>query len=538
MILATMFVREVVTGQKSGDPVRYAQVVHSYRDSESGKVKHRVLLSLGRVDRLDKEQIQRFITSLSRYLETDEVPAGGRVGEVRDYGVPYLADALWRRLVLPELLARQLRKRKFEIAVERALFAMVAHRLVDPGSKRSCAEWLENDAYLPGARGLTVHQLYRAMDFLDEAYEDLEVALFQHRRTLFDRASIVYFDTTSTYFEVDDGRQDDVAYGLRQRGYSRDEKPDRRQIVVGLATDQNGLPIISDVFSGDTNDALTVVPMLERVRRLGLTNIVWVTDRGMASEDNLSAVRAAGLDIIVGIKLRAHDTLRDLITSDPTPYQKASDGLLAKDVRHGDKRYVVCFSPESAERDLALRLGAIERLKTVCARVNAGADACEISRNGWYSRLASKDADGRWVLDKGKLDREAQCDGVFVLEVSRTTMSASEAALAYKGLLRVERCFHALKHTVDIRPVYHRLDRRIRAHVTLCMLALLLERVMERETKESFATLRTLFMRVRAVELILEGQSIWETSKLPPETKKILSTLRLDVPPRVLPSAP
>jgi hypothetical protein len=533
-----MFVREVVTGQKTGSPVRYAQVVHSFRDPETGKVKQRVLLSLGRVDRIDKEQIRRFIASLSRYLETGEVPTGARVGEVRDYGMPYLADALWRRLVLPELIARQLRKRKFEIAVERALFAMVAHRLVDPGSKRSCAEWLAHDAFLPGARGLTVHQLYRAMDFLDDAHEDLEQALYQHRRTLFDRASVVYFDTTSTYFELDEGRDADVAYGLRQRGHSRDEKPDRRQIVVGLATDQSGLPIVSEVFSGETNDALTVVPMLERLRGLGLTNVVWVTDRGMASEDNLAAVRAAGLDYVIGVKLRAHDALRAAIAADTTPYVQAAEGLQARDVHLDGKRYVVCFSPESAERDLALRLGAIERLKTVCSRVNAGADACEITRNGWYSRLASRDPSGRWQLDKGKLDREAACDGTFVLEVSRAAMTASEAALAYKGLLRVERCFHALKNTLDLRPVYHRLDRRIRAHVTLCMLALLLERVMELGTKQSFGTIRDRFQRLRAVELTLDGQSVWETSKLTPEARAILSDLRLDPPPRVLPGGP
>jgi transposase len=529
-----MFIREVVTGQKTGAPVRYAQIVEAYRD-EAGKSRHRVLLPLGRVDRLDKDQIRRLVTSLSRYLETGEVPKGARVGEVREFGVPYVADAMWRRLGMPELIARLLKRRKYEIAVERALFAMVAHRLADPGSKRACAEWVEHDAWIPAARGIGVHRLYRAMDFLDDAHEDLETALYQHRRTLFDRVQVVYVDTTSTYFEIDDSRGEDADYGLRQRGYSRDERPDRRQIVVGLATDQQGLPIVSDVFSGDTTDALTVVPMLTRLRQLGMTNVVWVTDRGLASEDNLSAVRAANLDYVVGVKLRMHGPLRDAIVADKTPFAPATDGLLAKDVRVGDRRYVVCFSPDSAERDLALRLAAIERFKRVRERVNAGADACDITRDGFYNRLGSRDADGKWVLDKTKLDREAACDGTFVLEVSRDEMTAPEAARAYMGLLRVERCFHALKNTLDVRPIYHRLDRRIRAHVTLCMLALLLERTIEIKAEQSFGAIRREFQRLRAVELTLEKQTVWETSKLTPVARKILSDLLLDAPPRVLP---
>lgn len=533
-----MFLREVVTGQKTGKPTRYAQLVHSYRDPDSNKVKHRVLFSFGRVADIDKEALRRLIASLSRYLETGEVPAGARVGEVREFGVPFLADAVWQRLGLPDMIRRLLKKRRYEIAVERALLAMVAHRLADPSSKRACAEWLAHDAWIPEARTLTVHQLYRAMDFLDDAHEAVEIALYQHRRTLFDRVQVVYVDTTSTYFDLDEGRGEDVDYGLRQRGYSRDERPDRRQVVIALATDQQGLPIVSDVFSGDTTDALTVVPLLTRLRQLGLTNVVWVADRGLASEDNLSAIRAAQLDYVVGVKLRANDALRDAIAADVAPFAPAEEGVLAKDVRVGDRRYVVCFAPASAKRDLQLRLAAIERLDRVLDAVNAGGDACDVTRDGWYKRLASRDTAGRWTLDKSKLDREAACDGTYILEVSRASMTAAEAARAYKGLLAVERCFADLKNTLDIRPVYHRLDRRIRAHVTLCMLALLVERTIELKTGATFATVRREFARLRAVELTLDKQAIWETSKLAPTAKKILSDLCVDTPPRVLPAPP
>jgi hypothetical protein len=533
-----MFLREVVTGQKAGNPVRYAQIVEAYRD-EAGKSRQRVLLPLGRVDRLDRDQIRRLIVGLSRYLETGDVPEGGRIGEVRDYGLVYLADALWRRFQLPAFFTKQLRRRKYDAPVERALFALVAHRLVDPGSKLACWDWIENDAYLPDCKGLALQHLYRAMDFLDDCHESLEEALYLHRRTLFDKVELVYYDTTSTYFECDDPGDEPEQYGLRQRGHSRDLRPDRRQIVIGLATDQQGLPIASDVFSGDTNDALTVVPMLTRLRAMGLSRVVWVADRGMSSDANMAAVRAQGLDYILGVRLRAAGDLRAAISADVTPFEEAAEGLMVKEVRVAGRRMVVCFAPSSAARDLKLRTGAIDRLSAVIKRVHDGADAAAITEHGLYQRLVSQHSDGRFYLDKAKLEREAQCDGTFVLEVSNETMSAAAAALAYKGLLRVEQAFRGLKHGVDVRPIYHRLDKRIRAHVTLCTVAYMLERVVEIEAKVPFEQVRKLLTRTHAVELCFDKQIVWETGKAAPDALRVLKALKIPAPPRVLgPSKP
>jgi transposase len=528
-----MFLREVVTGKREGKPVRYAQIVEAFRNDD-GKSRHRVLLSLGRVDRLDRDQVRRLVVALSRYLETGTVPEGGRVGEVRDFGVGYLADALWRRFGLGAFFSKQLRKRKFDAPVERALFVMVAHRMMDPASKLATWDWLQHDAWLPSTSGLQLQHFYRAMDFLDDCHEPLEEALYAHRRTLFDRVELVYYDTTSTYFECDEPGDEPVEYGLRQRGHSRDKRPDRKQIVIGLAVDQQGLPIASDVYSGDTGDALTVVPMLERLKRMGLRRVVWVADRGMASQANLSAVCAAGLDYIVGVRLRAVDQLRAAIARDEAPYVEAEEGLQVKEVRVDGKRMVVCFSPASAERDLKLRTGAIERMRSHLERANRGGDAAPLAEHGLYRRLVTSRSDGTWQLDKAKLEREAQCDGTFVLEVSDGQMPATTAALAYKGLLRVEQSFRTLKNGVDIRPVYHRLDNRIRAHVSLCMLAYLLERVVEVEAKVPFTEARKELRRLRAVELRFEEQRVWETAAASPDAKRILAACQISSPPRVL----
>jgi len=507
-----MFLREVVTGRREGKPVRYAQIVEAYRNDD-GKSRHRVLLALGRVDRLDRDQVRRLVVALSRYLETGALPEGGRVGEVRDFGIGYLADALWRRF---------------------GLTAFFAHRMMDPASKLASWEWLLKEAWLPSTSGLQLQHFYRAMDFLDDCHEPLEEALYAHRRTLFDRVELVYYDTTSTYFECDESGDEPVEYGLRQRGYSRDERPDRKQIVIGLAVDQQGLPIASDVHSGDTSDALTVVPMLERLKRMGLRRILWVADRGMASTVNLSAVRAAGLHYIVGVRLRAVEELRSAITRDKTPYLDAAEGLQVKEMRVDAKRTVLCFSPASAERDLKLRTGAIERMRPHLERANRGGDAAPLAEHGLYRRFVTRRSDGTWQLDKAKLEREAQCDGTFVLEVSDEKIPAATAALAYKGLLRVEQSFRTLKNGVDIRPVYHRLDKRIRAHVSLCMLAYLLERIVEVEAKISFTQARSTLKRLRAVELRFDEQRVWETSAGDPELRRILTALQIPTPPRVL----
>ena len=532
-----MFLREVVTGQKSGNPVRYAQIVESYRN-EQGKSRHRVLMSLGRVDSIDKERVEKLIRVLSRFLERGEIPQGGRVGETRDFGVAFLAQQLWEKLKFPQFFSKLLRSRKFEIAIERAIFAMVAHRLCDPASKRACAEWLELDVWIPTAKGITSQHLYRAMDFLDEHREELEEALCRHRSVHLDPTTIVYFDTTSTYFECDETGVDEESYGIRQRGYSRDLRPDRRQIVIGLATDQHGCPLLSEVFSGETTDALTVVPLLHRLKKLNLSKVVWVTDRGMASDLNLSAVKQAGLQYIIGARLRADEDLRAAIHADRQSFEKANHGVLVKEVNCAGRRLVVCFSPASAERDHKLRNAAIERLKPVLDKVNMGADDSLITGNGWYKRLTSKNKDGSHSLDKNKLEREAQCYGTYVLEVSDAAISAKEAANAYKGLLRVEQAFRVLKHGLDIRPVYHRLEQRIRAHVTLCVLGYLLESLIERETHQSFEEVRRHFHRIRAIELQFDEQNVWETSVPSPEARKILNVLRFDAPPRVLTNSP
>ena len=360
-----MFLREVITGKREGKPIRYAQIVEAYRNEE-GKARTRVLMPLGRVDQIDKEQIRKLIVSLSRYLDTGTVPEGGRLGEVRDFGIGYIAAELWRRFDLTRFFSRELKKRKFEAPVERAIFAMTVHRLVDPSSKLSCWDWLQNDAHLEGCRELKLQHLYRAMDFLDDCHESLEAALYEHRKTLFDKVELVYYDTTSTYFENDEPGDEPEQYGRRQRGYSRDLRPDRKQIVIGLAVDQQGLPIISDVYSGDTSDSLTVVPMLSRLKKLGLRRVVWVADRGMASKENVASVLANDLHYVLRVRLRAAEELREAISVDKTELIEAQGGLQVKDVRICDKRYVVCLASASAARDLKLRTGAIAHAR--CAR--------------------------------------------------------------------------------------------------------------------------------------------------------------------------
>jgi hypothetical protein len=261
----------------------------------------------------------------------------------------------------------------------------------------------------------------------------------------------------------------------------------------------------------------------------------------------------------VGVRLRAADDLRAAIfanadpyrhaaeglqrppgsaattpSRDADPYRHAAEGLQVKDVRERDRRRIVCFSSASAERDLKLRMGAIDRMRPVIERVNVVADATALREHSLYRRLISRDANGCFHLGKHKLECEAQCDGTFAPETSDDAMTAEQAALACKGLLRVEQTFRVFKQGVDLRPIYHRLNRRIRAHVTLRLLTYLIEHVVEVEASVPFDQVRKQLARVRAAELNFEQPTVWEPSRITPELKVISTKLKLPTPPRVL----
>jgi hypothetical protein len=457
--------------------------------------------------------------------------------------VPYLIEQLWQQLGLRTFFRAQLKQRKIEFPVERALLAMVAHRAVDPSSKRQDFYWLRNDAFLPWGQQVELHHLYRALDFLQEHRDALEAALYAHRRNLFNAtAELIYFDTTTVHFEVEDDPEEPPVAGLRQYGRPKDGRISHRQIVVGMAVDPEGLPLLSHTFPGHTADSQTIATVVGRLQALGVDRVVFVADRGCVSRGNLRAIRAAAMEYIVGLRLRRAGSLMPTILADTTPYQKVTDTLLAKAVEAEGRRLVVCYSPESAARDTKMRGRALERLNAQLAAVDQARDRhraeAPILAHKLFRRWVERDAGGRLVLARQKVAAEAECDGTFVLQTSDPRLSPAQVALGYKNLLRVERAWHSLKHVLDIQPVFLRNDERIEAHVTLCTIAYLLERWAELKTGQTFPALRRRLNALHATELLGEEQRLWKGNRLEHDQLALFKKLRVQPPGKLLGTDP
>lgn len=541
-----MFIKEVTVPRKNSPPVKYVQIVESVRRPGSRSPRHQVILNLGRADRIDRQRLRRLIRLLNGYLQQPDqhpLPDEVEIGQTRQLGVPYLIENLWQKLGLRTFFRAQLKRRKIEFPVERALLAMVAHRAVDPSSKRRDFYWLRNDAFFPWGRKIELHHLYRALDFLQEHRDALEDTLYAHRRDLFNGAAeLIYFDTTTVHFEVEDDPEEPPVEGLRQYGRPKDGRTSHRRIVVGMAVDPEGLPLLSHTFPGHTADSQTIATVLARLKAMGVNRVVFVADRGCVSLANLKSIRAAGMDYIVGLRLRRAGSLMPTILADKTPYQKVADNLLAKAVQLDDRRLVVCYSPESAARDTKMRGRALERLNAKLAAVDQARDRhraeAEILAHKLFRRWVERDAGGRLLLSREKVAAEADCDGTFVLETSNPQLSPSQVALGYKNLLRVERAWQSLKHVLDIQPVFLRNDERIAAHVTLCTIAYLLERWAELKTGQSFREIRRRLNALHATELIGGGQRLWKGNRLEDEQRALWKKLEVPPPRKVLSTNP
>ena len=453
----------------------YLQVVRNERTD--GRVRQQVVASLGRVDELEASgQLARLTESLARLSEEIEavrLASDLEARSARALGGLLVLERLWTELGLDTLLRRVARGRQVEFDLERAVFAMVANRVLAPRSKRAVLSWLDTVAW-PGDARPELHHLYRSLDVLAEAKDDLELRLHHRIRDLFhQRLDVVLYDTTSVFFRTPE--QDD----LRRRGHSKDKRPDLPQAVLGLLLSGDGLPIAHELFAGNTYDGNTVPGVLDQLKkRFQLRWLIFVGDRGMVSEKNLTALDAAGYDWILGVRLRSRPQLADAVLSDPAPFLMVADNLEVKEVCVGTIRYVVCRNPDQVRRDAARRSAVLERLE---ARLEQSGVKGLVTRSAFrrFLRVSGEDV----AIDLEKVERDERYDGIWVLDTS-TQLSAPEVAEAYKSLWRVERAFRTLKSPLELRPVRHWTEPRIRGHMVVCFLSFLLRTVLERRLFE------------------------------------------------------
>lgn len=536
--------------KKSGR-YEYLQIVENRRDG--AKTVQRVICTIGRLDQLhSKGSIETLIRSLSRFSEKVLLILSGKSdvsASAKKIGPALIFERLWEELGIKKVIKDLLSERNFEFDLERAIFLTVLHRLFVSGSDRSCDKW-RRDYVIEGVEELSLHHLYRAMAFLGEQIEDqkgatpfsprcikdlIEEGIFFQRRDLFTGLDLVFFDTTSIYFEGQGGET------VGQKGHSRDHRPDLNQMVVGAVIDSKGKPVCCEMWPGNTTDVNTLIPEIDRIRtRFHIGQFCIVADRGMISAETLKKLKKREIPYILGTRMRkVNEVKRDVLSRqgryrDVRPEGKTSKDpapLKVKEVSVNGKRYIVCFNPKQAWKDAQDRQGIIDSLKE---KIKANPKG--LIGNKGYRKYLKIDRD-TVSINQDKIDYEFRFDGKWVL-ISNTDFSADEVAIKYKELWQVEHVFRDVKSLLETRPVYHQRDENIRGHVFCSFLALVLRKELHRRLEEQghsfqWADIKQDLKSLQEVLIEDNGKSLALRTQCVRTCGKIFQAVGVAIPPTI-----
>jgi len=552
-----VYVRTIQRHTKDGGAVRYLQLAHNQWDAKAGYSKVQVLYNFGREDEVDRDAIKRLIGSLTRFLPPEDALAVNAAPDLRfleskPLGGAYVLDQVWRQLGLHDKLAELLRGRRLDPRAERVLFAMVAGRALEPLSKLACATWVQERVAIPGLSELDEDTCYRAMDWLLEVEAPLSEAVYWATADLLNlEVDLLFFDTTSTYFETDQADPAIPAEGepeakrsFRTYGKSKDHRPDLPQVVIGLAVTRDGIPIRVWTWPGNTNDSALIRQVKDDLREWKLSRVVWVADRGFSSAENRRYLQRAGGHYIIGEKIRDDSAEPQAALSRQGRYHTVAGNLQIKEMVLDDgtmrDRFVICRNPDVAARDKAVRGQLLEQLRATIAdtdRLPAEKRAelvGSLKAKPGLSRFLRVTGRGLLRVDMAQVAAQERIDGKFLLRTSDPTLSAEDVALGYKQLLQVERAWRDMKTTLDLRPVYHRKEERIRAHIILCWLALLLIRIIENQSGDTWRNLCNKLQRMHVGTFSGPAGTVLQRTETTAPQRAILSALQLKEPPRFL----
>jgi transposase len=524
-----MFCRTKVRRNKGGSTVEYLQIVESVR--EEGKIRQRIICTLGRLDELKDRDIARLAESLQRFSREKGLASLAKDALSclwsRPVGPAWVMRRLFETTGLVDIVTKERGTTKIAFDAKEAIFAMMLNRLMDPCSKRQVSEWAKEDVYEPSFATLELQHYYRALDFLADHKDTIEEELFARTRDLFNQElSLVFFDTTTTYFEGT--RAQPAAFG-----YSKDHRPDRLQVVIGLLVDASGTPIAHQVLPGGTADMHAFLDVIKAcTKRFNLTRIVMVGDRGMANVKTVKALEEAGYEYILGVKMRRGKEVHETVLSRAGRFRKVDETLEVKNVEVNGRRYVICHNPEEARRDAEVRKQVIVSLEKKLAH-----GIKPLIGNRMYARYLTFDKEHA-SLNRALIDDEARYDGKYVL-MTNTALPTEDVARAYKQLWMVEHAFREMKSNLDLRPVYHFAESRIRGHIMVCFLAFYLETIFRRRLAEVApeAQPSSVLMdlaRLNAVKIKNGDKTAVIRTELTGDAHLAFRAARLQVPPRVL----
>jgi hypothetical protein len=555
-----MYLRVSKQKRADGSQIAHLQFAESTWDPAKRRSQVRILYNFGRAeDPAVVERLRRLATSILKRVAPEEIVAQDAQWQLVDawpYGDLYVLEALWQRLGISEVIGETVGVRAFDFAVERALLAMVANRACAPSSKLYCHEqWLAEEVRIAGTEGLELHHLYRAMDVLEAHREAIEERLYYRLADLLNLdVDLVFYDTTSLHFEIDDNDEADRVgnqaagakrYGaLRRRGKSKNGRDDAPQIVIGLAVTRDGLPVRHWVFPGNTVDVTTVEQVKTDLRGWRLNRCLFVGDAGMVSEANLRTLGRGGGRYILCLPIQRGGEVATEVMARPGRYQTVAENLRVKEVVVGEgerrRRYVVCHNPEEAARQRKHREAVLQELEAELGSLRHSAGEphtkrlCQLRssrRYGPYLRLTKT---GKPRIDRTAIRQREHLDGKFVVHSNDDTLSTEDMALGYKQLQRVEEAWRTLKSGLRVRPVYHWTPHRICAHVSLSVLALLLERVAEQACGDTWRNIRDDLKQIKLAQLSSPNGTVWQVTEPSLEATNRLKSLKINKPPPIL----
>ena len=548
-----MFFRTKTSGSRS-----YLQIAENRW--EDGRTRQRVVATLGRLDPLQQDgRLDALLASGARLSQSVLLLSAHVHGQLptittRRIGPALIFQRLWQQTGCQKAIEQLLEGRRFECDVERAIFLTVLHRLFVPGSDRAAEKW-KTDYQIEECEALQLHHLYRAMAWLGEELphdqqagktpfaprctkDQIEEAIFDHRRDLFTNLQLVFFDTTSISFEGEGGQD------IGQRGFSKDHRPDLYQMVVGAVLDGQGRPICCELRPGNTTDVTTLIPVVDRLRsRFGVRWVCIVADRGMISRETIEALEQdeRGWLYILGARMRSQNEVKDEVLSRAGRYRVVhprrvqSDDpspLKVKEVWVGERRYVVCLNEDEARKDAADREAIVAALRE---QLRSG-DKSLVGNKG-YRRYLGGGGPDHFRIDEAKVAEDARYDGKWVLRTN-TDLDAAEVALQYKQLSMVEQWFRSCKTLLQTRPIYHRCDETIRGHVFCSFLALVLRQELQARLEErghafEWADVIADLDRLQMVEVEQEGKRFLLRSDVQGTWGKVFQTVGVVIPPTV-----
>lgn len=471
-----MFTR-IKTVKSNGKEYKYYQLVESYR--KHGTPRQKVILTLGRVEAFNRAKVDDIVSALQEY--TDQMVVLESIEDchhkwARNYGDLFVMDKLWQELQLGQIFAGLLADHEYEFDVTAALKAMVFNRAIDAQSKLSTYEWMKEEVYYPAGEHLKLHHLYRALDFLIAHKQAVETTLYNNLVNLFTvDVSVVFYDCSLVDMY---GERSDLVQ------YSRNGA---RQFLVCLVLSRDGLPLSYEILPGNTPDIDTVTAAMEQLKeRFAIGQCIFVGDRGMVSKEKLEQLGGLGYQYIVGVRLNQWKEVKEEVLPTPGRYSQVTENLQVKEVSLGKKRYLICYNPRQAERDKQTREAVVQALEAEIDGLDPESKkAAALYGHQYKGRFLRKLTDGTLKMDRSQIREDTRYDGKYILLTSEQTLSKEEIATTYKRLSRIERSFRSLKSLHDLNPVYHSADRRIKAHVSVCILAHLLERVMEQKLEQA-----------------------------------------------------